>query len=139
MFVDEIYDGEATNSFNLAFRYEYNILITGSENNKIRTYLGFAASPYFKSINIEPLITTIWPKHFSSFGLDLGLVPRINYQVHDRVFLDISVPVNFARAGYQNMREKNPALPFDLQTTKIEDIRFLQGDSLIRLGAGIVL
>lgn len=139
MVVDEIYDGEVTTNINLALRYEYNSLLTGIENSKIKTYLGLSVKPYFQKIDLKPSITTLFPKHFTSFGLDFGIVPRFNYHKHERLIIDVSVPVNLARLGYKSILEKNIAIPVSLQTTKIDDIRFLHGESLIRLGAAFVL
>lgn len=136
-FRSELREGEITRSLEFAFRYEYSFLLTSAENSKLNTYFGLSASPFFQKIDVKPNITNAFPTHYTSFGLDFSLVPRINYYIAERVFIDLSVPVNIGRLGYYTIREDNLAIPLPQQRSGRFDTSLFRGNSIIRLGAGI--
>lgn len=136
-FNNEIRDGEISRSIEFAFRYEYSFLLTGAEDTNLDTYIGLSASPYFQKIDVEPYISNIHSIHYTSFGFDFSVIPRINYHIAERLFIDLSVPINIGRLGYYTIREDNPAIPLQQQRRGQFDTNLFRGNSIIRLGTGI--
>lgn len=127
----------AENSLHLGLRYEYAIRLNlGSESSKLSAYLGFAGSPYFKSVNIKPEVSESFSESQSQLGLVLSLVPHITYSLSPKWYLDLNLPLSVVDVAYINFKTNDPVYQLEQREVSTSELSTFPSDFLVRFGIG---
>jgi hypothetical protein len=130
--------GVSIESYALKLRYEVSFSLL-QRDSKIAPYFGISASPSVASISTNPSNVNSFPTVRQAFGINLSVVPRIQWNIGSRLFLDLNTPLTImdgfnarfiVRDPRFTMREQLASNRFDLTT--FTDISF-------RLGLGVKL
>ena len=107
----------STNSLlGLSFRYEYGLEVLKKKDLKgLHLYSGFAVNPMYSFVNVSPEMSTIFPQRSHQFNIAAQFVPRISYDVGDRLSIDLNVPINLATLYSNHSTIVNPAWPASAQ------------------------
>ena len=135
-----VIEGERKTNFLIAFRYEYNlVLFKQKEGKKITPSLGFAARPFYSNSSFQPVLANQFSSGETAAGILLSIVPRLNYNIGEKWFLDLDIPLNLAQLSIKNSRLDNPALPVNQRSVTTLDANLFPSQYLIRFGLGLKL
>lgn len=99
-----------SSQFALVTRYEYNRQMgRKNENKKLTWYAGMAVRPFYTFYKFLPQSSNSFPEKSHAFGLSLAVVPRINYALSKKWFIDVNIPITLAENRNQALRVQNPA------------------------------
>ena len=133
-----IISGERKTNVSIALRYEYDVVFfKNSHEAKLCTYLGFAAQPYFSNSTFTPKILRAYSTSQSNFGAMISIVPRLNYDLNERWFIDFNIPINIVDMNWVVQQVDNPTLPENLRTATTFEPSAFPTKFLFRLGVGI--
>ncbi len=136
----DILSAQKTTQFHLAFRFEHNLMLfKNREEMKLRPYFGFALSPYLMISDFVVKDQSVFPISEISSGLVLSIIPRVNYAINDRFFLDLSIPITFYEAKMLSSNYENPILNPSERNTRSIELEMFPNHFLIRIGAGLRL
>jgi hypothetical protein len=136
----DIVIGQKITRIFIAFRYEYDILLFKQKTeNKVQWYTGFSASPYFSNSKFSPIVSNLYPTNENKMGVTLSVIPRLHYNVNDRWFVDLNVPVNLFDFNVNVKNDSNPTLPDSQNKTTTLELETFPSQVLIRLGVGLRL
>ncbi len=132
--------GSLDTEFLFAFRYEYNIVMLKKKADlKLRPTVGFSAEPYFSIVSYKPKISLTYPQRETGAGLSLSVIPRIIYNLGERWFLDLNVPLYLLDIYYSRGNIDRPDLPLDSRTTSTLEIHTAPPRFQVRFGVGLRL
>jgi hypothetical protein len=135
------------NRFQLAFRYEYNVLLFKFRNFKrINPYMGVSAQPYFVHQRYRPFDINVFTLNGSDYeivsdkiGINVTITPRILIHVSQHFYADLNMPLCFFTFDLMNRESNHPfSINFYKRQTIFENWLLLHG-SFLRLGIGIKL
>lgn len=129
--------GGKTNSTNIAVRYEYIRNFCKKSNSKWMPALGFAAMPYYERTKFNPILSNEYPAANSKVGMKAFLVPRINFAVSSRFYIDLNVPVCLADMNIQKANIKNPTLAENQQKQQTTNFNLIPDTYSFRIGLGL--
>lgn len=130
--------GQKTTNILIALRYEYNFMFfKKKEEAKLRTYLGLAINPYFENSNTLPFLSNYFPTSETSLGTMLSIIPRINYNLGEKWFIDFNIPINISNIDITSTNKDNPAFLANQRTETSIDLTILPNTFLIRFGIGV--
>ncbi|NOQ70703.1 MAG: hypothetical protein GQ574_01805 [Crocinitomix sp.] len=132
--------GDIKTAILIALRYEYNFrFFKKKEDMKFKPSLGLAIRPYYSKSIFQPHLSTQFPSNQSDIGALVSIIPRITYDLNERWFIDLNMPVNLAEFKLHSNTYFNPALPKNQQTVTTLEFETLPSQYLIRLGVGFRL
>lgn len=132
--------GQKTTNVLLGFRYAYDMMLfKKKEGTKIQSYLGFSANPYFSNSKYVPIVSASYPTNQNNIGVTLSIIPRLNYNLNDKWFLDFNIPINIIDVNWTFKSDQNPALIEQLQTTTTGEFSTFPRKFLFRFGVGFRL
>lgn len=131
--------GALTTVTSIAVRYEYIQMFGKKKDHKLIPAIGLAAMPYYNRYSTEPAISALFPTRDNLFGIRGFIVPRLNYHISKRVYLDLNVPVNIFDAQQHGTNTLNSALPAEQRTTSSFNFNALPGYYSVRFGVGVKL
>lgn len=136
--VTQITNGAKETTFNIGFRYDYNILLSNKED-PFSIYMGASASPSFTSITNEPKVSSSYKRTQIGTSIYVGVVPRVIWKVSSKLFFDLNVPVNLYELSYKWQKIHNPSLPIEQQSNGGFESTFMPKNYEVRLGVGVML
>ncbi len=123
----------------ISLRYEF-ILFTKQEGEpKLVPALGFGINPYYMMDIYNSSISTVFPEQFQSFGARFFAIPRLNYSISERLYLDLNFPISIYDYRLVFAKDENPAIPINERTTTIFDSESFAPLFSARVGLGIRL
>ena len=135
--VANIVSGELIKQFQLHLRYEYVwSLFKQKDWKKLNGFLGFSASPFYKWNKQEPLTSMSYTKSEKSMGLYFSVIPRVQYNINKRLYLDLNFPIALLTAQYTTQFSDNPALAINERQQSTIDIEQLPFGFAVRIGMG---
>lgn len=136
--VENTLPGSYNKEFELFFRYEYKLhLFKKKDWEKIKPILGFSATPFFQWNKSEPSRSNEFSSSNTSVGLYLSIVPRVEYVINERWYLDLNIPIALVTTHYTRIRHDNPTLPIDERVVSIFEFYNGPVSFAIRFGIGI--
>ncbi len=136
----QVISGEQRTNVFIALRYEFNYMIIKNKDDKrLKPSLGFAVRPYYHRSAFQPRISSLFATSQSNAGALFSIVPRINYDLSKKWFIDLNVPINLADLSIQSRTYDNPAIPVNQRTITTIVAETLPSQYLIRLGIGVRL
>ncbi len=125
------------NLFDLQLRYEYKFLILkNKEIRKLMPFIGVSVSPFITQYKINPLISSSFPKQGTTLGVYISTIPRLEYNINEKVYLDFNVPLSFVSYTYSINREGNPVVPIEERKKMTSNFETALKFS-VRLGIGV--
>lgn len=119
-------DVGAVKSSQLQLALEYNTRIMIGLGNKWSAYLGFALNPHWSKFDFKSHRSFVFSSEASTIGLDLGLVPRLQYQWTKNLVLDFNAGLFLLSADYETSALRNPALTLNQQTSTLIEFSYLE-------------
>lgn len=122
----------------IAFRYEYDLLLFKKKkaDSKLKSYLGLSVNPYFSNTKYSSSIASMFTTSQQSFGALVAFIPRINYNVNERLFVDVNLPINLMDMNVTTERAENPAIPVPQRSISTLNFSQLPDQFLVRFGVG---
>ena len=133
-------NGGVANEFKIGLRYEYSQDINVfKEKSKLNFNMGMGASPMFYRRSFNPISSNSFPTYYTSVELELFIVPRLQYAVNDKWFVDLNIPFVGSMNSYETYRVENPAFSSSEQKNSRSTQDVLPKRYEARLGVGIKL
>lgn len=130
-------NGGTSNNTNIAVRYEYIRNFCKKANSKWMPALGFAAMPYYERTKFIPILSNEYINANTKTGMKAFLVPRINYAISSRFYIDINVPICVADMNIQKANYNNPALTVQQQKQQTTNFNLIPDSYSLRVGLGL--
>jgi hypothetical protein len=117
--IPEPIQGNRLTEWDVFFHYSYNLNLI-KEPRKVKCFIGFGAQPGFHYEKVVPKTSANFPE--TSFQLRVNglVIPRAQFQLGQRIWLDVHIPVHIAQAGLERRRQENPQLPNNRQVSAIQ-------------------
>ncbi|MGB0430499.1 MAG: hypothetical protein ACPGLV_08490 [Bacteroidia bacterium] len=74
---------------------EQNYRLFNSKNQKWEFYLGPRVGVSYWRMNFEPFGGYTASPNYNILNFDIGITPRVNYNVNNRISLDLSMPISY--------------------------------------------
>ena len=130
--------GEKSTNIFIAFRYEYDIMLfKKKEGTKFQSFIGFSANPFYSNSSFTPIVSTLYPSTQNNFGVLLSVIPRLNYNLNEKWFIDLNIPINLVDANWMFRSEEDPTLTEEQRITTTVNFSTFPKKFLIRLGVGL--
>lgn len=124
---------------NIAFRYEHLLPLFSLNQKNLNFSIGLGGSPFFLRNQISPIIRNLFPIAVTEAGINFYAIPRINYQLSKKFFLDFNIPINLAQTGFQRVKMENPSRPVAEQINDRWNFHLLPNILAARVGVGMKL
>lgn len=135
--VSTILSGDNNKQFELFLRYEYKLYIFKKKDWKtIKPIIGFSATPFVQWSKYDPLLSTEYSSSKTTVGLYLSVIPRIEYVLNERWYLDLNIPLSLVTSHYTRIRNDNSSLPINERAENIFDLYNTPISFAIRFGIG---
>lgn len=132
--------GETVNRFHIQLRYEYTIGLFKKKNwVKLNPSIGFSAAPFYRWEKYSYPISTQFPISKSSLGIYLAVIPRIQYNLNEKWYLDLNVPISIVTVQFNTQRNEDPSIPVNQRTTNTIGFYNTPFGYAIRFGLGMRL
>lgn len=128
-----------SNLINIAFRYEYLLPLFSLNQKNLNFSIGLGGSPFFIRDKISPIIRNLFPITVTEAGINFYAIPRINYQLSKKFFLDFNILINLAQSEFQRVKMENPSRPVAEQINNRWNFNLLPNVLAARVGVGIKL
>jgi hypothetical protein len=122
----------------ISLRYEFILNLIKSKDVKWVPSLGFAYGIFYKRLKYQPIVSTSFPQYNQSISGIISVIPRLNYHINSRFFLDLNFPISFVSTTYNSTRLENPSIPEDNRKVYNYDMDFFPMFTT-RLGVGLKL
>jgi len=119
-------DVGAVKSSQIQLALEYNTRIMLGLGNKWSAYLGFALNPHWTKYDFTSHRSFIYSREATRVGLDLGVVPRLQYQWTKNLVLDFNASLFLFSNAYESSAVRNPALTLNQQTNSLFEFGYLE-------------
>jgi hypothetical protein len=129
--------GGKTTITNIALRYEYILNFCKGQNSKWMPALGFGAMPYFQRQHLEPALTNEYPGTATKLGMKAFVVPRINYAVSSKFFIDFNIPLCVSDLYFRKDNTTNPNLTISEQKSNTFNFDAAKNILSFRVGVGV--
>jgi hypothetical protein len=131
-------EGDQTFTFHMAFRYEYLVNLRKSKPEAaLKPYIGFSAQPYFRYFSHRSTITTEFPYSFLDVGAVVSVIPRVTYDLNERWFLDLNIPIAAYRMQWTRDEFTDPTIPVGERITNELSTESFPSIFQVRFGAGM--
>jgi hypothetical protein len=132
-------NGYKTSTTFISLRYEFILNLIKSKDVKWVPSLGFSYNAFYERIKNKPIISTYFPSYNQTIGGVACIIPRINYYINSRFFLDLNIPICIVENAYNTSRTENPSIPKDNRRVSRFDMSLFPNMFTARLGIGIKL
>lgn len=129
----------AQSSAVISLRYEYILFLKRGGEPKLVPAMGFGFNPYYMVDIYTPTISTAFPEIFQAVGARFFAIPRLNYSISDRVYLDLNFPVSIHDFKFVTARNEDPGIPISERKTTTIDTESFAPVFSARIGVGIRL
>lgn len=137
---ETILSADYEKQFELFLRYEYKLaLFKKKEWEKFKAIIGFSATPYFQWIKHQPEVSNEFSRSRTTVGLFMSVIPRVEYKLNDRWYLDLNIPLSLATMNFITNRSSNPLLPIEERKVSIIDFHNGPIAFAVRFGVGYVI
>lgn len=138
--VVNILSGNRIKQFELFIRYEYKLYMFKNKDWKtIKPIIGFSTTPFVQWSKLAPLLSTEYSSSKTSVGLYLSVIPRIEYVINERWYLDLNLPLSLITTHYTTIRDDNPMLPQNERVESFFDLYNGPVSFAIRFGIGFII
>jgi hypothetical protein len=120
----------------ISLRYEYILNLRKPKDKKMIPSLGFAINPYLNYISIQSLASTTFASSSWHLGARLFVVPRLNFHLSSRIFLDLNIPVCLVDDYQLRNANSSPNLSLENRITYSNFFEFLPKVYSVRFGVG---
>ncbi|MCB0603063.1 MAG: hypothetical protein KDC28_17620 [Saprospiraceae bacterium] len=120
-------------SFGLRVEYAYPFVSA----NGIRLYAGAAVNPALSTKSQIPESTYFYDTHTSDFSVALDVVPRIQVDLTDALFIDVNIPVTIINWTQSSIKYESSIVPSAPIKDTGSTTLILPRRVLIRLGVGV--
>ncbi len=127
------------NKTEIALRYEYMLCFAKKRDRKIVPSLGFGLAPSLIHHSFHPENTTLFRVSETTVLLEGQVIPRLNYHLNSRFYLDMNIPVSAVSFDMTTFRTSNPQIPVRLQKSSNFDFSLVRSFYGVRLGLGFKL
>lgn len=128
---DQFSSGQTDYFIQFGAFYAYNPQVIGSPNNKVRPYLGAGLRPGFQTFRVVPDFSNFYPVTSTRFFADILVVPAIQIDLSEKLFLDLNAPITLYRNQWSWLRTEDPSLPRSQQRSNN-----YKGEALTRIYQG---
>ena len=136
----DVFSDDYEKKFELFLRYEYKLALFKKRDwEKIKPVIGFSATPYIQWNKYQPLLSNEFNTSRTTVGVFLSVIPRIEYKLNDRWYLDLNVPLSVLTMNYITNRNQSPLLPEDERKEHIVDFHNGPIAVAVRFGVGFVI
>ncbi len=134
-----LHSGLQQSLFDLHLRYEYKVaLFKRKTDRKLRSVIGFSASPFITQHKVTPLSSAYFPVKQTNLGTYFSVIPRFEYDINQTWYIDFNVPFSIGTYTYSSFKADNPTIAMQERTTTT--IGFdTSVNASFRLGIGIKL
>jgi hypothetical protein len=123
---------EGTGS-SFSLRYEIGKFLT-KEQKQVRFAMAAGVNPYYLKIDYEPNVTTAYPSYNRTYGASFNIIPRFTFDITERLFLDLNIPLKLFDLQMNKTHIRNPAIPIRQQINEYLETKFFENAYTIRLG-----
>lgn len=124
----------------VGFRYEYNIrFFRSKEEARLRPCLGFSVNPYYSYLRYSPMVSSSFPAKGHMVGANLFLIPRVQYIINKKWFIDLNIPLHLAGIEANIKRIENPTMPDHERGTSTIEFSEFPAIFQFRIGLGLNL
>lgn len=135
-----IVSGETVSRFHIQLRYEYTIGLFKKKNwKKLNSAIGFSAAPFYKWEKYSYSVSMPFPVSKSAFGIYLAVIPRIQYNLTEKWYLDLNVPITLVTMQFNNEKNEDPSIPVEQRTNSTIGFYNTPFGYAVRLGLGLRL
>ncbi len=128
--------GTKVTTTHISMRYEYIYRFTKAVDRKFDISLGAGINPYFSNISEEPAISNQWPTQERNMGAFFQVVPRIQFNLSSKLFLDLNVPFCVFNYNHRRLEREDPQLIEELNVQTYTDNTLLPEIYSVRIGVG---
>jgi hypothetical protein len=121
-----------------SFRYEINQDITNVTKRFVLN-LGAAINPYHIEMEFKPRENRVYDRTVRMTGATINIIPRISYQLTDRLSVELNVPVNVYDIYRVKQHVDNPVISKDAQTRSGTERTFFPDLYTVRFGVAYTL
>ncbi len=132
----QLLDSERTTTIDISLRYEYILNFRKGQDKKMIPSLGFAINPYCNNIVTRPQVSTSFPTSSWHLGARIFVVPRLNFSLSSRIFLDVNIPICLMDNYQLRNKYDSPIVSLDNRITYSNLIDFMPKMYSLRIGFG---
>ncbi|PHN05255.1 hypothetical protein [Flavilitoribacter nigricans] len=103
-------DGGRITHLGLFTRLEYGKIFLRDGNNKVFPVWSVSLDPHYRYRSKVPVTSAGFPRHFHQLGLTLRLIPGLSFQLAERLYLDLKLPVGLSNLSFESHQLDNPIL-----------------------------
>ena len=135
-----VISGHTKKEFDFHFRYEYQLrLFKKKDWKRINLSIGFSATPFVEWNKTEPTLSTEFVSSKTIIGVYLSVIPRIEYTINEKWYLDLNIPIAVANAYYTSIKDEDPSIPSEESNVNSFNFYNAPRDLTIRFGLGFRL
>lgn len=130
-------NGTTVSDIVIAMRYEYNVAFLQKPEARFGLYFGVAVRPYFSMFWFDPEGGAPNSNRGNSIGGTFSVVPRLNYYISRKCFLDLNIPVS--AFDLDRTWSKTANTPGWMEPTIVTSVTYkaFPRNFLVRLGVGV--
>lgn len=128
--------GTKVTTTNISIRYEYIYNLTKTDNNRFAFSIGASINPYFLKIYEDPALSNQFSTNERNIGAFFHFVPRINFNLSKKLFIDFNVPFCLFNFNHKNVHKNDPILTEELKTQSFVDNTMFPEIYSLRIGIG---
>ena len=107
--------GGINNLTYIGLRYEFILEFMKDSKSDLTASLGFALQPTFIYSHSKTFTTFDFPSKHSSIKLDGFVIPRVNYKINERSFVNLNIPFSLFDFMYSQSKVRDPSVPIKSQ------------------------
>lgn len=111
---DYYYDNNAlqsNNAFDVSLGYKYHFNFMKRTTSRWIPSVGIGAHAFFRRMNFSTADSLAFPIKYRGGGLQFYVQPAITYHINQRVYLNLSIPVNVVTTELRSDYIGNPEVP----------------------------
>ncbi|TVQ13909.1 MAG: hypothetical protein EA361_09045 [Bacteroidetes bacterium] len=132
----KFFGGIKVTTTHLSLRYEYIYRFTKAVDRRFDFSLGAGINPYFFNISEDPVISNQFPTHERNMGAFFHVVPRIQFNLSNKLYMDLNVPFCLFYYNHRRMEREDPQLTEELKILTFTDNTLLPEVYSVRVGVG---
>jgi hypothetical protein len=129
--------GGKTSTSTIAVRYEYTLNFNKRKSSKLMPAIGLALMPYYQRTSFTPALAMEFPATRTQIGAKGFVIPRLNYVINSRLFLDVNIPFCVTDMYAEMKNAKNPALTQQEQKNDTGNFDGIPQFYSFRVGVGL--
>jgi hypothetical protein len=129
--------GGVSTNFNIAFRFEHSRQIIKKWDKKWIPFLGMGINQGFSSADYKPFVNGTFPSNYKNFNTSLYLMPRLQYYLSQKLFLDFNAPIILAKNQLKHNAIRDPQRSTSQQRYYTNDLQLFPAEFNFRIGLGV--